>query len=678
MRQQFLTVILTVAFATALFAQTTITYQGKLESGGQPFNGTAEMTFELHEAETGDTEIAVHGPVNVEVSEGLFQEDLSFGAGAFDGDSRYLQIIIDGAPLAERHPIRPSPMAFYALEGDGGGGNEVWLLGGNLDTDPSTDFLGTVDETPFEIRVDGQRALHFQPADNPDFAPNLIAGHEANSIEAGVLAGTIAGGGVGFQPHFVEGNYGTVGGGRDNTVSGVAGTVSGGRSNLASGGRATVSGGKDNIASANWATVGGGEDNTGEGWFSTVAGGQNNLASGSRSTVGGGQRNTASGSRATVPGGGDNTADGDFSFAAGRKASAEHSGSFVWSHNDPQSDFLSTGEDQFLIRSAGGVGINTNSPQEALDVAGRLRVGDFASETSEHVCRTTEGTLAGCLSDPGNGGEGIWEQVGDDAVYEQGNVGIGTDNPGTPLQVAGSVISGAPDNTVTGENSFVSGGGGSWTNHVSGSYAFVAGGRQNEVSGDQAVVAGGFTNLAEGFFSAVVAGDSNESLGNASFVGGGAFNVADASDAAIAGGRSNLADGNASFVGGGRDNVASGSNSFVAGGRENLADGSYSFAAGRHAHALHSGAFVWSDSSAFASDFTSTADDQFLIRTDGGVGINTNSPQEALDVAGRLRVGEFAAASSEWVCRTPEGTLAECSDSPGNGEGGKHLGSGKQ
>ncbi len=588
--------LLTAVFCLPAMGDT-ITYQGKLESGDESFDGSVEMIFELHESETGDSEIATHGPVTVEVSDGLFQEELAFGTGAFDGDPRYLQIIIDGTPLPERHPIRPSPMALYALYGDGEGGHRGWLLGGNLDTDPSTDFLGTADATPFEIRVDGQRALYIQPQDNPDFAPNLVAGHGANSIESDVLAGTIAGGGVGFQPHFVEANYGTVSGGRDNTVSGTAATVSGGRSNLASGSRATVSGGKDNVASANFSTVGGGEDNTGEGWFSTVAGGQDNIASGGRSTVGGGQRNTADGSRATVPGGGDNVAEGDFSFAAGRKAIAEHSGSFVWSHNDAQSVFVSTGEDQFLIRSAGGVGINTNSPQEALDVAGRLRVGNFASETSEHVCRTKEGTLAECSGAPGNGGDSIWDQVGDDAVYQQGNVGIGTDSPSVPLQVDGSGHFGFDGNEASGENSFVTGGDSASPNIAEARGSFVGGGESNEVTwNNSAVVAGrdSFINQSSGFIgggennqvisagfrAAVVGGVDNTAASGAAFIGGGENNTASSPLSFIGGGENNEAGGQRSAVAGGSSNTATAWDVFIGGGTDNDASGTRSAVVG--------------------------------------------------------------------------------------------------
>jgi hypothetical protein len=55
----------------------------------------------------------------------------------------------------------------------------------------------------------------------------------------------------------------------------------------------------------------------------------------------------------------------------------------------------------------------------------------------------------------------------------------------------------------------------------------------------------------------------------------------------------------------------------VPGGLDNNAEGYCSFAEGRRAEALHAGSFVWADST--NADFSSTCDNQFLIRASGGV-----------------------------------------------------------
>ncbi|MFV1981595.1 MAG: tail fiber domain-containing protein, partial [Rhodothermia bacterium] len=65
-----------------------------------------------------------------------------------------------------------------------------------------------------------------------------------------------------------------------------------------------------------------------------------------------------------------NSATKGFTFAAGQRAKANHSGAFVWadSASTVGVDFSSTNENQFLIRASGGVGIGTNAPAEALQV----------------------------------------------------------------------------------------------------------------------------------------------------------------------------------------------------------------------------------------------------------------------------------------------------------------------
>ncbi len=66
-----------------------------------------------------------------------------------------------------------------------------------------------------------------------------------------------------------------------------------------------------------------------------------------------GSCSTAMGSRTT--------ATSMHSAAAGYRAKANHKGTFVWA-DSKDAVFVSTGENQFLIRAAGGVGIGTNNP----------------------------------------------------------------------------------------------------------------------------------------------------------------------------------------------------------------------------------------------------------------------------------------------------------------------------
>ena len=321
---------------------TAFTYQGRLTNAGGPVTGTCDFTFDLYDVAgsgsppTGGSLLGTDSKPGVEVSEGLFTVQLDFGAGAFYGKARWLQVTLacgNGVvTLSPRQELTPAPYAL-ALPG-------LWTQ-------------------------------------QNDTSPNLIGGHDGNGVADGAVGATIGGGGSGQKlcgtggaepcTHYVADDYGTVGGGwynqagdgartttdeayatvgggYYNTASGLAATVGGGGSNTArshgttvgggagstaSGNFATVGGGVGNTAGDIYATVGGGGDNTASGLAATVGGGAGNIAEGVDATVGGGHSNFALGAFATIPGGVSNLAQGDYSFAAGRRARAFNRGCFV-------------------------------------------------------------------------------------------------------------------------------------------------------------------------------------------------------------------------------------------------------------------------------------------------------------------------------------------------------------
>lgn len=67
----------------------------------------------------------------------------------------------------------------------------AWGLGGNAGT-ASTNFLGTTDNRPLELRVNNTRALRLEL--NGSGQPNVIAGNTNNSVAAGLLGAVVAGG----------------------------------------------------------------------------------------------------------------------------------------------------------------------------------------------------------------------------------------------------------------------------------------------------------------------------------------------------------------------------------------------------------------------------------------------------------------------------------------------------
>lgn len=75
--------------------------------------------------------------------------------------------------------------------------------------------------------------------------------------------------------------------------------------------------------------------------------------------IGGGEGNRAVGRYSVIPGGIDNSAVESYTFAAGRRAKADHEGAFVWA-DSTDDDFASTRADEFAIRASGGIRLHSN------------------------------------------------------------------------------------------------------------------------------------------------------------------------------------------------------------------------------------------------------------------------------------------------------------------------------
>src|SRR5688572_19783590 len=72
---------------------TAFIYQGRLNNNNSPVNGAYDFQFTLHDAETAGNQVgAAESESNVSVSGGAFSAELDFGAGAFNGERRWLQI----------------------------------------------------------------------------------------------------------------------------------------------------------------------------------------------------------------------------------------------------------------------------------------------------------------------------------------------------------------------------------------------------------------------------------------------------------------------------------------------------------------------------------------------------------------------------------------------------------
>ncbi|MGO8679274.1 MAG: hypothetical protein ACLQVX_25825 [Limisphaerales bacterium] len=127
-------------FSTAQAQGTAFTYQGRLNDGGSPANGSYDMAFSLFGAGSGGSQVG--GTLTrtaVGVTNGLFTAALDFGAGVFTGANLWLDISVrtngGGAfsELVPRQPLTPTPYAIMA--------NSASNLLGSL---PASQLAGTI------------------------------------------------------------------------------------------------------------------------------------------------------------------------------------------------------------------------------------------------------------------------------------------------------------------------------------------------------------------------------------------------------------------------------------------------------------------------------------------------------------------------------------------------------
>lgn len=291
-----------------------------------------------------------------------------------------------------------------------------WARGGNAGTNPGSNYVGTSDNQPLNLDVNGQRAFRLEP---DAVSPNVIGGYSGNSVTSGKHGATIGGGGSNTSPNSVTDHFGTVAGGANNTAGNSA--TASGSSNVASGTYSTALG-RINTASNQASTALGfqnaatgdsstafGSGNVASGSYSTAFGLQNNnissvpTASGDASTAIGYQNktpglySTAIGYQNQTPGttsfavGGTNTVSGTNSFGGGNTANVPVSddNTFVWSDGNGGA-FSSSAADQFYVRSTGGFRFQTNSGGTFshgcnLSAAGTITCDAFTVASDRHM-----------------------------------------------------------------------------------------------------------------------------------------------------------------------------------------------------------------------------------------------------------------------------------------------------
>jgi hypothetical protein len=589
---------------------TAFTYQGRLNDGAGPANGTYDLRFAIYDS-TNNPGILIAGPLTnaaSSVSNGLFTVALDFGSGVFDGTPRFLEIAVrtNGGvtfiALTPRQALTPTPYAIFANSasnllgvvssgqlsgpysgpvqfnngansfdgtfvgqffgstftggnftgnflGSGNGLFDVWHTGGNSGTTAGVNYIGTSDFQPLELKGGGQRILRLEPDTRGSAAGNLVGGFTNNAIEQSGSGGDFIGGG-GFPggANIIHSNSSGVfiGAGSANQVGPNVNDV-------------VIVGGIANSV------------------------GQNSV----RTFIGSGYQNVnGHDSYDAVIGGGELNSIGTNNYQSVIVGGYQN----LIGHNNFESAIVGGAENSILV------------PYSSSFIGGGFQNTIASNGFGAVIVGGNYNTNNGSVSFIGAGGQNLINS--DDSV-----IGGGSDN---------TVSSNSADSTILGGSFNVIGQGAN--------FSTISGGTDNNVSGQYSFIGGGIANLAGGFLSTSVGGQGNSAAANNSTMVGGLFNT-------------NF--GVLAFMGGGDNNFAAGYASVIAGGESNRTYGQFSMAAGYHAGAFYDGSFVWSDYEPASLDFVSTSTNQFLIRAQNGVGINTNNPQAALHVNGTIIANNF-------------------------------------
>lgn len=116
-----------------------VSYQGRLADGGAAVDGVVDLRFDLFDASTGGTQIGQSVLASgVAVAGGVFQVEIDFGADAFNGDGRWIEIGVKDpgdllyTTLEPRQKILVAPAAAVALKPWTIGEQRISYVGGSV------------------------------------------------------------------------------------------------------------------------------------------------------------------------------------------------------------------------------------------------------------------------------------------------------------------------------------------------------------------------------------------------------------------------------------------------------------------------------------------------------------------------------------------------------------------
>lgn len=383
------------AFIAAANAQTTdFTYQGRFTDATvqQPTNGTYQMQFALLDASNAQIGATITNPT-VQVVNGIFTVNLNFGANAFSGASRFLQISVfttatnSFVALNPRQPVSSAPYAIKSLNA------------ANADTATNSTQLGGINANQYVKEGDSRLTDSRDPnAGSGSYVQNRTTqqtGTNFNIDGNGTTGGTLSGSAVSSATQYningvrILGNAGTnnlfAGIGAGNSNTGIGNTFVGRNA-----GFANTSGASNSFFGGN-----AGDSNTSGGsnsFFGRFSGGAN--TNGDNNTFLGynaGIANTT-GNGNTVIGAGANLGAGNLT-----NATAIGVGAVVDENNT-----IILGTTGTATKIKGNLSVGSLSGNKNLDVYGTVYSAfvntNLASGGNGQVCLKSDFTLAYCSS----------------------------------------------------------------------------------------------------------------------------------------------------------------------------------------------------------------------------------------------------------------------------------------
>jgi len=606
---------------------TAFTYQGRLIDGGSPATGNYDFWFKLYDAPTSGTQQGVTVTTNaMPVTNGLFCVTLDFGAGAVNGDARWLDIWVHNAAggswvwLSPRQPLTPAPHAIYAATAGG--------LSGSL---PVSQVSGVVPLTQLPVAVMTNNATGVTLSGN-------LFGNFGGSFygNGGGLTGlNPANLSVGTAAINISGNAATAT--TATTATNLIGNVS------------------DAQLPASIARLNGTNNFTGTNTFAgaVIATNVNNVIAGVFTGNGGGltNLNTAQFANSILTNGETGlTLGGTFS---GNGAGVTNVNAAALGGLNA-TNFWQTGGNN----AAAGqfLGSTNNQPLELWVNSRRaLRIEPTANDASHsNIVNLVGGSPANYVA------PGVYGSVvsGGGAAYYYGtgysnsvsaNMSFIGGGAGNSIQTNAyeSFLGGGSGNSIqtNAYDSFVGGGSGNSIYYAR--WCCLGGGMANSIqtNASDSFLGGGSGNSIQtnASYSCLVGGSANsiQTSASDSFLGGGAWNFIqqgaynsflggglynyiqmNSSYSFLGGGRNNSIGQNASYscLGGGQNNTNNAPFSMVPGGDYNFAGGQNSFTAGHRAKATYPGMFVWADS--YDADFDPSTygfpNNTFDVRATGG------------------------------------------------------------